>query len=249
MGVELRAASSAYLHNVSFAVRPGQVVGLYGKIGSGVPEVAEVIFGVGRLSSGELLVDGTPVRLKDPSDAIGRGIGFLPPDRKSQAILTGRSLAENVSAPSWRRLGKAGVGVTRGLEAAAYRRWHDVLSVRSRNDPRQPIGTLSGGNQQKVLLGRWLECGSRVLVLAEPTRGVDVGARQEIYQSVRELADRGSAVLVATSDYEDVVAMADEALVMVRGEVVARHTGDAITVDALTRSAGGASLSGGTSHV
>jgi ribose transport system ATP-binding protein len=130
--------------------------------------------------------------------------------------------------------------ISRRQEAAAYRRWHDVLHIRSRNDPRQIIGTLSGGNQQKVLLSRWLECESQVLVLVEPTRGVDVGARQEIYQAIRRLADAGSAVVLASSDYEDIVAVADEAVVLVRGEISERHVGDGINIENLTTSAGGA---------
>jgi ribose transport system ATP-binding protein len=226
-------------HDVSFSVPPGRVLGLYGKVGSGVTELAEALFGARPHTGGEIRINGRPVRLRGPADAIGHGIGFLPPDRKEQAVLTGRSLGENVAAPSWGRLSRVGT-ITRRSEGQAYRRWHDVLRIRSRNDPRQVIGTLSGGNQQKVLLGRWLECQSQVLILVEPTRGVDVGARQEIYQAIRQLADSGSAVVLASSDYEDPVAVADETLVLVRGTVTDRHVGSAITVPNLTTSAGGA---------
>jgi ribose transport system ATP-binding protein len=113
-----------------------------------------------------------------------------------------------------------------------------MLSIRSRNDPNQPIGTLSGGNQQKVLLGRWLETGSRVLILVEPTRGVDVGARAEIYRSIRELASHGVGVLVVTSDHEEVVQVADRAVVMTRGAVSAHLAGDEVTVERLSMAAG-----------
>jgi ribose transport system ATP-binding protein len=224
---------------ISFDVPAGKVLGLYGKIGSGVTELAETLFGARPSTAGQIRINSQPVTLHGPADAIRYGIGFLPPDRKEQAVLTGRSLAENVSAPSWGRLSHAGV-ITAKTEGQAYRRWHDVLSIRSRNDPRQLIGTLSGGNQQKVLLARWLECRSKVLILVEPTRGVDVGARQEIYQAIRRLAEGGSAVILASSDYEDPVAVADETLVLVRGRVTDRHVGDAITVPNLTTSAGGA---------
>jgi ribose transport system ATP-binding protein len=125
------------------------------------------------------------------------------------------------------------------MEAAAYRRWHDKLRIRSRNDPAQPIGTLSGGNQQKVLLGRWLERHSHALLLVEPTRGVDVGARQEIYRSIRALSAEGVGILIPTSDYEEVVQVADRAAVMARGRIVARLDGDEITTEALTEAAGG----------
>jgi ribose transport system ATP-binding protein len=150
-----------------------------------------------------------------------------------------RPVAENLSAPSWPRLAKAFGFITRAIEAAAYRRWHDTLGIRSRNDPAQPIGTLSGGNQQKVLLGRWLERQSHALLLVEPTRGVDVGARQEIYRSIRALSAQGVGVLIPTSDYEEVVQVADRVAVMARGRIVARLAGDEITTEALTEAAGG----------
>ena len=139
---------------------------------------------------------------------------------------------------SWPRLARARVLITARAQASAYNRWHDVLSIRSRNDPKQTIATLSGGNQQKVLLGRWLESGSRVLVLVEPTRGVDVGARAEIYRVIRGLAADGNGVLVVSSDYEELVQVADRALVMARGAVTADLAGDAITVERLSAAAG-----------
>src|SRR5206468_9221816 len=119
--------------------------------------------------------------------------------RQREGAFPIRPVAENLAAPSWPRLAKHGFLNAR-VEARAYWRWHDALTIRSRRDPTQPLRTLSGGNQQKVLLGRWLERRSRTLVLVEPTRGVDVGARHEIYRSIRSLAAEGVAVLVATSD-------------------------------------------------
>ncbi|GAA0234214.1 sugar ABC transporter ATP-binding protein [Actinomadura nitritigenes] len=236
----LRDASGDDFTDVSLSIAPGEVIGLYGKVGSGVSEVAETLFGMRRMARGELRLDGEALRLRTPADGIRAGVGFLPSDRQGQAVLPSRSVAENLAAPSWRRLAGRGGLMTRGREARAYRRWHEALSIRSRNTPDQSIGTLSGGNQQKVLLARWLECGSRVLVLSEPTRGVDVGARQEIYQAIRRLAADGTAVLVASSDYEDIIAVADQAAVMVRGRIVAVLGGTEITTDRLTESAGGA---------
>jgi ribose transport system ATP-binding protein len=150
-----------------------------------------------------------------------------------------RPVAETLAPPSWGRLAGRGGVITRAREARAYRRWHDELNIRSRNDPAQTLATLSGGNQQKVLLGRWLERRSRVLLLIEPTRGVDVGARQEIYRAIRELAGSGVGVLVATSDYEEVVQVADRAAVMARGRVVAELADEEITMDRLTEEVGG----------
>ena len=136
------------------------------------------------------------------------------------------------------RLAKHGF-ITRRAEAEAYWRWHGVLNVRSRDDAGQELGTLSGGNQQKVLLSRWLERHARVLLLIEPTRGVDVGARAELYRSLRELAAQGVGMLVSTSDYEEVVQLADRAVVMARGRLVGELATDEITTERLTLLAGG----------
>lgn len=150
-----------------------------------------------------------------------------------------RPVAENVAVASWSRLATLGQFISRPTEARAYRRWHDKLSIRSRNDPGQAMGTLSGGNQQKVLLGRWLERESRVLVLIEPTRGVDVGARQDIYRALRDLSADGVAILISTSDYEEAVQVADRVYVMAKGAIVADLTGPAITTTQLLAAAGG----------
>jgi ribose transport system ATP-binding protein len=223
---------------VSLDVLPGEVVALFGKLGSGAAEVAETAFGIRALDGGSLEVNGEPVSVTKPTDAISSGIGFLPADRKSGGAFMIRPVAENVSAANWPKMATFG-WLHQGREAAAFRRWRDRLGIRSRDDPRQAMGTLSGGNQQKVLLSRWLERDSRSLVLIEPTRGVDVGARADIYRSLRELAADLAAVLVVTSDYEEAVQVADRAFVMARGQVVAALRGDEITTSALLSAAGG----------
>jgi ribose transport system ATP-binding protein len=231
------ATADAAFSDLELTVGDSEVVGLYGKIGSGTAEVAEVAFGIRSLASGQLTV-GTRETPGSPAHAIRVGVGFLPADRQREGAFMIRSVAENLCAPSWPRLALARLLISARTEATAYRRWHDVLGVRSRNDPKQPIGTLSGGNQQKVLLGRWLESGSRVLVLVEPTRGVDVGARAEIYRSIRRLAAEGVGVLVVTSDYEEVVQVADRAVVMARGAITAHLEGDEVTTERLSSAAG-----------
>ena len=238
--LELRnAAVERAFANVSLEVRPGEVVALYGQLGSGSADVAEAIFGLRSLDAGEIRVDGKPAPARGPGTSISRGIGFVPADRKREAVLGVRPVAENVAAPSWRRLARLRYLISRAAEASAYRRWHDALSIRSRNDPLQAIATLSGGNQQKVVLARWLERGSPLLVMNEPTRGVDVGARAELYRSMRGLAADGIGMLVATSDYEEVVQLADRAIVMARGLPVAELAGNEITTQRLLTEAGG----------
>jgi ribose transport system ATP-binding protein len=224
--------------DLDLTIGDGEVVGLYGKIGSGTAEVAEVAFGVRKLTGGKVELGARNATVETPVRAIRARVGFLPADRQRDGVFAVRSVAENLCAPSWPRLASARLLISARTESSAYRRWHDVLSVRSRNDPNQTMGTLSGGNQQKVLLGRWLETGSRVLVLVEPTRGVDVGARAEIYRSIRQLAAEGVGVLVVTSDYEEVVQVADRAVVMARGRVSANLTSDEISVERLSLAAG-----------
>jgi ribose transport system ATP-binding protein len=233
------AACGPAFVDVTLHVRPGEIVALYGKLGSGSAEVAEVAFGLRRLTAGEVRVGGEGAPARGAAVAIARGVGFVPADRKREAILAVRPVAENVAAPSWRRLAQLRFFIRRRAEARAYRRWHSELSIRSRNDPMQAIVTLSGGNQQKVVLARWLERGSPLLVMIEPTRGVDVGARAELYRSMRELAAEGVGMLISTSDYEEVVQVADRALVMARGRIVTELAGDEITTSRLLTEAGG----------
>jgi ribose transport system ATP-binding protein len=232
------ASSDGAFADVDLTVRRGEVVALYGKLGSGTAEVAESVFGLRPLTAGECRLRGDEHAPAAPHAAIGDGVGFVPADRQREAAFMVRSVAENISVPSWPRLARRGL-LGAASEARAYRRWHEELSIRSRNDPEQVISTLSGGNQQKVVLGRWLERESDVLVLIEPTRGVDVGARMEIYRVIRKLARDGLGVLVATSDYEEVIQLADRAAVMARGRITGDLAGEEITTERLTALAGG----------
>ena len=233
-----KASSGRAFHDVSLDVMPGEVVALFGKLGSGASEVGESAFGVVRLDGGRLDVDGEPADFKNPTDAIARGVGFLPADRKAGGAFLIRPVAENVAAANWPKMSTLG-WLSKGKEAKSFRRWRDRLAIRSRDDPRQTMGTLSGGNQQKVLLARWLERDSKALILLEPTRGVDVGAREDIYLSLRNLAKDGVAVLVITSDYEEAVQVADRAFVMAKGQIVESLEGARISTGELLAAAGG----------
>jgi len=224
--------------DVELAVRPGEIVALFGKLGSGAAEVAETAFGLHHLDGGTLEVRGKVSHLTGPASAIAEGVGFLPADRKAGGAFMVRSVAENIAVASWPRMARFGV-ITDRVEGKAYRRWRDRLNIRARNDPKQLMGTLSGGNQQKVLLARWLERDSKALVLVEPTRGVDVGARAEIYVTLRDLAATGVAILIVTSDYEEAVQVADRAYVMAKGVIATQLTGDEITSSRLLTAAGG----------
>jgi len=224
---------------LSLTVRQGEVVCLYGKLGSGTTQVAEVCFGIRKPTGGTLDIAGVTGFPTSPTAAIRRGVGYLPPDRKREGAFLSRSVVENLSAASWGKMAIGKIFVTSALERTAYSRWSSKLGIKSADPANQSIGQLSGGNQQKVMLARWLERTSNPLVLVEPTRGVDVGARQEIYSAIRALASEGQAVLVVTSDYEEAVQLADRVIVMQRGRQAAELTGDEVTAQNLTIAAGG----------
>ena len=213
--------------DVTFDVRAGEIVGLAGLVGAGRSEVLETVYGARRATSGTVAVDGTRVRNGSIAAAVAAGMGLAPEERKSQALLLDQSLVRNFSLSTLSRFSRSGF-VRRGAEKAAAQEQATALDVRPTGVDRT-ARTLSGGNQQKVVLGRWLMRGCRVLLLDEPTRGVDVGARSEIYALIRSLADSGVAVVVVSSEVEEVLGLADRVLVLADGRVV--HSGPASQID------------------
>jgi len=225
--------------DISFNLRSGEVLALYGKVGSGAEEVGETVFGLHPERTGTITLNKKAFDPKSPIDAIRAFIGFLPADRQRLGAFMVRPVAENLAVPSWPRYSSKGI-ITKVKENAAYLRWSDLLKIRSRNDPNQLIATLSGGNQQKVLLSRWFECDAKVLVLIEPTRGVDVGARRDIYNTLRESAKKNKiGILITTSDHEEVIQVADRVVVMSRGKKVAEYEGKKINNSDIIQAASG----------
>ncbi|MGW2282397.1 sugar ABC transporter ATP-binding protein [Streptomyces sp. NPDC001770] len=217
--IELRGlARAGEFEPLDLTVRPGEIVGLAGLVGSGRSEILETLYGARRPTSGQVLVDGTPLRPGSVRAAIRAGIGLAPEERKAQALLMLESVTRNVSLSTLSRFSRAGWLDRRGEREAARAATRE-LSLRPDN-PSVPVRTLSGGNQQKAVLARWLLRGCRVLLLDEPTRGVDVGARAELYAVVRRLADEGLAVLLVSSEVPEVLGLADRVLVLREGRVV-----------------------------
>lgn len=208
-------------------LRPGEIVGLAGLVGSGRSEILETVYGARRPTAGRVLVDGRPLRPGSVTAAVRAGLGLAPEERKAQGLLMLESITRNVSVSSLARFSRAG-WLDRGAERAAAREAVRDLSLRP-DDPERPVRTLSGGNQQKAVLARWLLRGCRVLLLDEPTRGVDVGARAELYALIRRLADDGVAVLLVSSELPEVLGLADRVLVLREGRVV--HTAPARELD------------------
>ncbi|MFD5567709.1 sugar ABC transporter ATP-binding protein [Streptomyces cadmiisoli] len=212
---------------LDLAVRPGEIVGLAGLVGSGRSEILETIYGARRPTAGQVLVGGEALKPGSVRAAVRAGLGLAPEERKAQGLLMLESVTRNVSVSSMSRFSRAG-WIDRGAELGAARAATRELSLRPDN-PSVPIRTLSGGNQQKAVLARWLLRGCRVLLLDEPTRGVDVGARAELYAVVRRLADEGLAVLLVSSEVPEVLGLADRVLVLREGRVV--HTAPARELD------------------
>ncbi|WP_326810337.1 sugar ABC transporter ATP-binding protein [Streptomyces scopuliridis] len=205
---------------VDLELRPGEIVGLAGLVGSGRSEILETIYGARKATAGRVLVDGTPLRPGSVRAAVRAGLGLAPEERKAQGLLMLESVTRNVSVSSLSRFSRGG-WLDHGAERTAAREATRELSLRPDN-PDARIRTLSGGNQQKAVLARWLLRGCRVLLLDEPTRGVDVGARAELYAVIRRLADEGLAVLLVSSEVPEVLGLADRVLVLREGRVVHR---------------------------
>ena len=218
--LEVQSATLQPLFNdVSFHVQRGEIVSLFGRIGCGAMELGEALFGLHRLDAGQISIQGVNGQPTGPRAAKARGLGFVPVDRKTQGLLAGLSAGENLTVVAWGKLAKLFGILTRRAMDARYEVWRERLSIRGAGGSNQRIGTLSGGNQQKVVLGRWLENNSAVLVLAEPTRGVDVGARAEIYGVLESLADEGIAILVISTDAEEVLRISHRIVVLSDGKV------------------------------
>ncbi len=213
--------------NVSFSVREGEIVGLAGLVGSGRSEILQAVYGASKPTAGRVLVDGVPLRPGGVRAAVRAGMGLAPEERKSQALVQYESIARNVSLASLGRYSRLG-WVDRAREHTAATEATDALQLQPA-DTRRPVRVLSGGNQQKAVVARWLLADCRLLLLDEPTRGVDVGARAEIYALVRRLADSGVGVVVVSSEIPEVLGLADRVLVLRDGHVV--HQADAREID------------------
>ena len=219
------------LDGVSLTIRPGEIVGLAGLLGSGRSETARAIFGADPLDSGTLSVSGTAVQLRSPRDAVEHKIGFASEDRKTEGIIPQLSVRENITLALLPHLRRHGI-VDRKRQAEIVAKFIKAIGVKC-SSPEQPIRELSGGNQQKVLLARWLCTDPKLLLLDEPTRGIDVGAKRDIQLLVRQLADEGLAVLLISSELEEIIADSNRIVTLRDGRSVAELTGDQITENAL----------------
>ena len=205
------------VRDVSFAVRRGEMLGLTGLVGAGRTEVARLIFGADRRDAGRITLDGRELAVRSPAEAIRAGICLLTEDRKSQGLVLGLSVLENFGLPNLPALSSAGF-VRGGAERRAFAGFVDTLRIKVPHADER-AGNLSGGNQQKVVLAKWLQANSEVVIFDEPTRGIDVGAKYEIYQLIHGLAAAGKAVVMISSELPEVLALSDRILVMHEGRI------------------------------
>jgi ribose transport system ATP-binding protein len=224
-------------HAVSFSLRAGEVVGIAGLVGAGRTELLRTLFGIDAPLAGSIVAAGQTLQLRSPQDAIAAGIALVPEDRKQQGIVLDMAIRQNIGLASAHRHSKAGF-LSFSTEQAQSQEMCSRLRVRMPNDQAR-VGNLSGGNQQKVVLGKWLALRPNVLLLDEPTRGIDVGAKQEIYQLMDELAQQGLAVLFVSSELEEILGMSDRVLVMHEGRVTGQLQRDQLSEQAIMKLATG----------
>ncbi|MDR0310201.1 MAG: sugar ABC transporter ATP-binding protein [Acidobacteriota bacterium] len=229
--------STKYVRDIGFNVCAGEIVGLFGLMGSGRTEIVKTIFGAHPKRSGDITVLGKPVHIKKPSDAKKAGIAYIPNDRKQEGLLLIKSVKDNISITVLRQI-LGSLGINKKTEIRLAEKWIQALNIKAKS-PYQEVHNLSGGNQQKIVMAKWFAAGPKVLILNEPTRGVDVGAKREIYNIILDLCKQGLAVLMVSSDLPEILSMADRVVVIHEGRKTGEVSGEDITQkNLMTRAVG-----------
>ncbi|MHA3977072.1 sugar ABC transporter ATP-binding protein [Halovulum sp. GXIMD14794] len=238
VALEVRGLSCGHLfQDVSFEVRKGEVVGFYGLVGAGRTEIAETIFGLREPSAGTIHIHGEQTRIHSPAEAIEKGISLVPEDRKGQGLVLGLNCRDNMVLPQVGDLAN-GPFVDEGAENRIFETYKERLDIRTPGW-KQTVGNLSGGNQQKIVIAKWLSMNPEVLIVDEPTRGIDVGSKSEIHNLIRELASQGYAVVVISSEMPEVLHVSDRIIAMYSGRIMETFTSDEVTEDKLIQAISG----------
>jgi rhamnose transport system ATP-binding protein len=223
--------------DISFTVKSGEIVGLSGLVGAGRSEVARAVFGIDKYDSGEVLVRNEPLKSLSPRASMAAGLAFVPEDRRKQGLVMEMNVSRNLTLTLRKKLSRFGL-LTSQAEAGATKEWAKKLQIKA-GSPVSPISTLSGGNQQKVVLGKWLATGPRILIIDEPTRGIDVGTKAEVHRLISELAGTGLAVLMISSELPEILGMSDRVLVMHEGRITAELSRNDATEESVMTAATG----------
>jgi len=229
--LELRGVTTDDVNDIDLSVKAGEVIGVSGLVGAGRSELMKAIVGDLPIRGGEVLVKGTAVRFRSPADAVAAGIGFAPEERKAEALIMQRTVRDNIVLAVLSRIAK-GFVISSKAEKAVAVKYIDQLRIRTPSS-EQLVKNLSGGNQQKVVLARWLALGPSLLVLDEPTRGIDVGAKAEIYAIIDQLAQQGVAIIVVSSELPEVLGLSDRIYVMAGGRIAGTVDRDDATEESI----------------
>lgn len=218
--------------DINFQVHKGEVVGITGLVGAGRSEVAQTIFGINWPDAGQVYVNGKEVHIKSPSEALENGIAYIPESRQTQGLILPKTIESNITLPMLKKFkNKLGV-IDRRSQRKSVDKWVEMLDVRP-NDPDMLAMQLSGGNQQKVVLAKWISTEARILLIDEPTNGVDIGAKSEIHQIIRRLASEGTAIVVISSELPEVLSISDRILVMRKGRIAGEFVNEDLTQEAI----------------
>lgn len=237
-------SSPGKIHSVSFSVRSGEVLGIGGIVGSGRTELVKAIFGADPERKGRILLHGKPVRIAHPQDALMNGICLIPEDRRTEGLILGFPVRTNLTVPYWQKIRTLLVNKKR--ETVLAEEYQAKLRIKTPSCESK-VATLSGGNQQKVVIGKWCAVDSQIVIFDEPTRGIDVGSKQEIQELIVELAKEGKAVILISSELPELLAVSDRVLVMYNGKIVSEFQGCSATEEDIVYCATTGSIRGGTS--
>jgi ribose transport system ATP-binding protein len=220
--LEVKSLSTSKLRDISFRLHRGEILGFAGLVGAGRTEIARAVFGADKIDAGEIFVNGAKIKLKKPTDAIAKGLSLIPEDRKGQGVLLKMTVKENISLVVLRKISKA-LSVNRKRDKEIADDYIDKLSIKTPTID-QVANNLSGGNQQKVALAKWLANDSDILIFDEPTRGIDVKAKQEIYTLMDDLRKQGKAIMMISSEMPELIGMSNRIITMYEGRITGELT-------------------------
>ena len=221
--------------DISFTLKKGEILGIFGLLGSGRTSLVKALFGANKVKSGEIIINNAKINVKSPRIARDEKMGLVPLDRKVEGLALHMGVKENITLANIDDLGK-GFLLKRNIENVKARKWIEEMGIKTPTID-QEVNSLSGGNQQKVVLAKWLESGSKIIILNEPTRGIDVGAKIEIYKLIQNLCEKGSAIIMISSELPEILSIADRILVMSKGKLTAQYPRKEATEENLLQSA------------
>jgi len=219
--MEVKNLKAEGIEDVSFKLKKGEILGIFGLLGSGRTSLVKALFGANKIKSGQILINGKKAGIKSPSTARDKRVGLVPLDRKAEGLALIMGVKENITLANIKDLG-VNFLINRKKETKKAEKWVDEIGIRTPSID-QEVNSLSGGNQQKVVLAKWLESGSQIIILNEPTRGIDVGAKIEIYKIMEDLCEKGSSIIMISSELPEIMSIADRIIIMNKGSIIGQY--------------------------